>query len=216
MFDLGNVIVPWERRRALEQFVDDPTEVERLADEVFTMEVNHLLDLGHPLEVIRAEIEAAHPGHGWVIDSYVEHFGHSLGPVIEGSVALVDDLLDAGVRCAGLTNWSAICWRGIPESIPVLGRLEGIVVSGEIGISKPDPAIFHHLEERFAVHGDQVLFFDDNAPQHRGGASRRMARRGVHDAGAGPGRRRPGGSAERTDQTSGAVRWAAMPSDPRA
>jgi len=164
VFDLGNVIVPWERRRALEQFVDDPTEVERLADEVFTMEVNHLLDLGHPLEVIRAEIEAAHPGHGWVIDSYVEHFGHSLGPVIEGSVALVDDLLDAGVRCAGLTNWSAICWQGIPESIPVLGRLEGIVVSGEIGISKPNPAIFHHLEERFAVHGDQVLFFDDNAP----------------------------------------------------
>ena len=115
VFDLGNVIVPWERRRALEQFVDDPTEVERLADEVFTMEVNHLLDLGHPLEVIRAEIESAHPGHGWVIDSYVEHFGHSLGPVIEGSVTLVDDLLNAGVRCAGLTNWSAICWRRDPR-----------------------------------------------------------------------------------------------------
>jgi 2-haloacid dehalogenase len=164
VFDLGNVIVPWERRRALERFVDDPTEVERLADEVFTMEVNHLLDLGHPLEEIRAAIEAAHPGYGWVIDSYVEHFRHSLGPVIEGTVTLVDDLLNAGVRCVGLTNWSAICWRGIPESIPVLERLEGIVVSGEIGISKPNPAIFGHLEDRFGARGRQLLFFDDNVP----------------------------------------------------
>jgi 2-haloacid dehalogenase len=162
VFDLGNVIVPWERRGALARFVDDPDEVERIATEVFTLEVNHHLDLGRPVEEIRDLIESAHPGHGWVIDSYVENFAHSLGPVIEGTARLVEDLLDAGVRCVGLTNWSAVCWEGIPESIPVLQRLEGIVVSGELGISKPDPAIFRHLEERFGLSGDELLFFDDS------------------------------------------------------
>lgn len=80
----------------------DRDEARRLAAEVFTMEVNVHLDAGRPLEEIRAIVERENPGHAWVVDSYVDHFRHSLGEVIDGSVALVEELLAAGVRCVGV------------------------------------------------------------------------------------------------------------------
>ena len=162
VFDLGNVVIPWDRRRALAQFVDDPDEVERLADEVFDLEANTHLDRGASIDQVRAVMEARHPGHGWVVDGYVEHFQHSLGDVIAGTEALIEELLDAGVRCVGLSNWSAICFVGIPDAFPVLQRLEGIVISGDEGVCKPDAEIFRRCEERFGFSAGQAVFLDDS------------------------------------------------------
>lgn len=162
VWDLGNVIIPWERRGALAQFIDDPDELERVATEVFDLETNAHLDRGDSLEQVRAVVEARHPGRSWVVDGYVEHFRHSLGEHSPGSAALIDELLDAQVRCVGLSNWSAICWDGIVEAYPVLTKLEGVVISGQERVCKPDAEIFRRAEQRFGFGPHQALFFDDS------------------------------------------------------
>ena len=168
VFDLGNVVIPWDRRKALARFVDDPAEVDRLADEVFDLEANLHLDRGSSIDDVRAVMEERHPGHGWVVDGYVEHFRSSLGDTDPDTESLIDDLLAAGVRCVGLSNWSAICFAGIPDDFPVLQRLEGIVISGEEGVCKPEAEIFRRCEERFGFSAHQALFFDDSAPNVAG------------------------------------------------
>jgi 2-haloacid dehalogenase len=162
VWDLGNVLIPWDRRGALGRAIDDPEELDRLADEVFTMEVNGHLDAGLPLQEIREMVEREHPGHGWVLDAYVEHFTHSLGEPIAESVQVLEELSSAGVRSVGLSNWGSVTFQGIPERYPVLGLLEGIVISGELGICKPDPRVFRHCEERFGFRADQAVFIDDS------------------------------------------------------
>ncbi len=164
VFDLGNVVIPWDRRKALARFVDDPDEVERLAEEVFDLEANVHLDRGADLDEVRHAMEQRHPGHGWVVDGYVEHFRASLGEPIEGTVSLIDDLLAAGRRCLGLSNWSSICFEGVVDAFPVLGRLEGIVISGDEGVCKPDPEIFRRCEARFGFAPHQAVFLDDSDP----------------------------------------------------
>jgi 2-haloacid dehalogenase len=168
VFDLGNVVIPWDRRHALARFVDDPAEVQRLADEVFDLEANVHLDRGAPVEEVRQLMEERHPGHGWVVDGYVEHFRHSLGEVIAGTEALIDELLAGGVRCVGLSNWSAVCFVGIPDAYPVLQRLEGVVISGEEGVCKPDAEIFRRCEARFGFGPGDVVFLDDSATNVEG------------------------------------------------
>ncbi len=171
VFDLGNVVIPWDRRAALSRFVEDPAEVQRLADEVFDLEANLHLDRGSTIDQVRAVMEERHPGHGWVVDGYVEHFRHSLGETIPGTAALIEDLLAADVRCVGLSNWSAICFEGIPDAYPVLQRLEGIVISGEEGVCKPEAEIFRRCEQRFGFTATQALFFDDSASNVAGAAA---------------------------------------------
>ena len=162
VWDLGNVVIPWERRGALSQFIDDPDEVERVAAEVFDLETNAHLDRGDSIAEVRAVVEARHPGHAWVIDGYVEHFRHSLGEHSPGTAALIDELLDAQIRCVGLSNWSAICWEGITDAYPVLAKLDGVVISGEERICKPDVEIFRRTVQRFGFGAHQALFFDDS------------------------------------------------------
>ncbi len=162
VWDLGNVVIPWDRRGALSQFIDDPAELDRVAEEVFDLETNSHLDHGAAIEEIHAVVESRHPGHSWVVDGYIEHFRLSLGEPIEGTVELIDELLASGVRCVGLSNWSALCWVGIPDVYPVLGRLEGVVISGEERVCKPDVEIYRRAEERFGFDPHQALFFDDS------------------------------------------------------
>ncbi len=162
VWDLGNVLIPWERTGALLAAVGDPVEARRLAREVFTLEVNNLLDAGARMDRVLETVEREHPGTSWVVEGYVEHFRESLGPVIEGSALLLRELRGRGVRCVGLSNWSAITFEGIPEAYPVLSELEGIVISGDVGVTKPDPAIFEHCRDRFAFEHHQAVFIDDS------------------------------------------------------
>ncbi|UDY36012.1 HAD family hydrolase [Dermatobacter hominis] len=162
VWDLGNVVIPWERRGALARFIDDEDEVERLAAEVFDLETNVHLDRGHAVEEVRAIVEERHPGHGWVVERYVEHFRHSLGPQDGEVAALIDELVDRGVRCVGLSNWSAVSFTGIADDFSAVGRLEGVVISGEERVCKPEPEIFRRCEARFGFRPEQALFFDDS------------------------------------------------------
>jgi 2-haloacid dehalogenase len=171
VWDLGNVLIPWDRHGAMLAATGDPDHASRLAAEVFTLEVNELLDRGSPLAHIRGVVEVASPGHGWVVDAYVEHFRESLGPQIQGSVELLGQLLDRGHRCIGLSNWGAITFEGIPEAYPVLQRLEGIVISGEVGVTKPDEQIFLHAQKRFGFEATQAVFIDDSEANVKGAAA---------------------------------------------
>src|SRR5262245_26194655 len=49
------------------------------------------------------------------------------------------------------------------ERFDFLTWFEGIVISGEVGVNKPDRRIFEHLIERFAIEPEQAVFVDDSA-----------------------------------------------------
>ena len=68
----------------------------------------------------------------------------------------------------GLTNWSAETFNSIRHLFPTLAQMEGIVVSGEEKLLKPDPRIFHLLETRYGLDFSESLFIDDNPDNVRG------------------------------------------------
>ncbi|WP_291976172.1 MULTISPECIES: HAD-IA family hydrolase [unclassified Chelatococcus] len=49
------------------------------------------------------------------------------------------------------------------ERFPFLGGFDGIVVSGEVRLVKPDPAIFTLFLEQNGLTAGECLFVDDNA-----------------------------------------------------
>jgi 2-haloacid dehalogenase len=48
------------------------------------------------------------------------------------------------------------------ERFDFLAWFEGILISGEVGVNKPDRRIFEHLVERFAIDPAAALFVDDS------------------------------------------------------
>ena len=88
---------------------------------------------------------------------------------ISGSVVyLFDDVIDViaylktKYRLAILTNGSPISQRRKLESTGILNMFELSVVSGEVGIDKPDPRIFDVMCERMKVKPEDCLYVGDN------------------------------------------------------
>ena len=98
-----------------------------------------------------AEHTAKHPNRAEAIAAYPERFPMSVPGPMDDTVAVVDDLRESGVRLLALTNWSAELFRTVRHRLTFLDDFEGVVVSGDEGLAKPDPALFQVVVDRYGV-----------------------------------------------------------------
>ncbi|NKY41047.1 HAD-IA family hydrolase [Cellulomonas septica] len=138
-------------------------DVDRFFADVDFAALNHRQDAGRPWAEAREAVRATHPQHVHALDLYVRHFADTLAGPVPGTADVVRDLSAAGVRLLGLTNWSAETFHHAAPAAPAIGLLEGVLVSGEVGLAKPDPAIFRLLAQRFGVDPAEAVFVDDSA-----------------------------------------------------
>ena len=160
LYDLGNVLVGWDPYGPFEGLSHD--EVDAFFAVTDFLVRNHEQDAGRPWAELRALVEESWPQHAPLVDRYVDGFAASLTGPVPGSAEIVDELFAAGTRLYGLTNWSAELFHHAIPAAPSIGLLEGIVVSGEVGLAKPDPEIFRLTIDRFALDPARTAFVDDS------------------------------------------------------
>ncbi|ASJ74727.1 HAD family hydrolase [Granulosicoccus antarcticus] len=68
-----------------------------------------------------------------------------------------------GVPVYILSNMQDHAWKYLESTFDCWDACEGVVVSCEAGLIKPDPAIYQHLCEKFAVTPQSCVFVDDMA-----------------------------------------------------
>src|SRR6478752_4458169 len=98
-----------------------------------------------------------------MILAYTERWDEMLAGPIAGTVAVLEEVRDAGLRIYALTNWSAETFPRARLLFPFLDWFEGIVVSGDEGIRKPDPEIWQRLISRYAIDPTTTVYIDDMA-----------------------------------------------------
>jgi 2-haloacid dehalogenase len=163
VWDLGAVVIDWNPRYLYRTLLPDDDAVEAFLGEVCTPAWHHRHDEGRPMAEGVAELVDAFPDRADLIRAYVDRWDDMFAGQIEGSVALIDELAAAGVPQYGLTNWPAEMFPRARARFPVLGRLKGVVVSGEEGVAKPSPEVFQRLLARFGLEAAACLFVDDSA-----------------------------------------------------
>ena len=179
IFDLGGVLIDWNPRHLYRKiFGGDVEAMERFLATVCTQEWNLKQDAGRSWQDAVAEAEARHPQHSAHIRAYRERWEETLGGAIEGTVALLDELRSRPVRLLALTNWSAETFPLGKKRFPFLDWFEGIVVSGEEKLIKPDRAIYELLLRRHRVVAQQAVFIDDSPANVEG--ARRVGMHAIH------------------------------------
>ena len=121
------------------------------------------MDGGKPFAEGVAELSAQYPEWADAIEIYHTRWGEMIGGEVEGTADLVRRLKDAGYGVYGLTNWSMETFPMVRDKYDVFSLLEGIVVSGEEYLLKPDKAIYNCLLERYKLNAEESIFIDDNA-----------------------------------------------------
>ena len=161
-FDVGGVLVDWNARHLYRKlFGADEAAMERFLAEVCTPDWNSRFDAGRPLAEGVAELVAVHPEQAELISAYQQRWPEMLGGAFEGTVAILGELRRAGLRTYALSNWSAETFQVTRPLYPFLEEMDGILVSGEVKLGKPDPAIFREFLRRFDLAPENTVYIDD-------------------------------------------------------
>lgn len=163
VFDLGGVLIEWDPRHLYRQLFDDADAMESFLAEVTTAEWNAHQDAGRPWAEAVELLVAEHPERRELIEAFHRRWPEMLAGEIPGTVDVLADLRAAGVRLVALSNWSAEMFPVARERFDFLAWFEGIVISGDVGVNKPDRRIFEHLAEQFGIEPAATLFIDDSA-----------------------------------------------------
>jgi 2-haloacid dehalogenase len=162
VFDLGGVLIDWDPRHLYRKLLADEAAVEEFLATVCTPEWNAELDRGRPFAEGVVELVERHPEHAAAIAAYHERWPEMVAGDIPGTVEVLAELRAAGVPLYALTNWSAETFAITRGRFAFLEWFDGLLVSGEERVTKPDPAIFQLLLDRFGLDPTATVFVDDS------------------------------------------------------
>ncbi len=162
VFDLGGVLADWDPRYLYRELFDgDEVAMERFLTEVCTPAWNHAMDAGRSRAEAVAELVGQYPDDARLIQAWVDRWDDMLGEEIAGTADVVAELYGRGVRLLALTNWSAETFPVARERFASFAYFEAIVVSGEHGLAKPDPALYRILLDQHEVDPGRTAYIDD-------------------------------------------------------
>jgi 2-haloacid dehalogenase len=167
IWDLGNVLVSWQRERLYSQLfpasVEGQAEMQRFLREVVPFSpFNQRIDLGEDPALVCEDTISANPNEdAALIRAYALRWSEMLSGPIDGSVALLRAVRATGMKCIALSNWGRD-FETAQTLYPILTEFDDRVISHQVGLVKPNPAIFELLLSRHGLQAERCVFIDDN------------------------------------------------------
>ena len=161
IFDFGGVLVDWNPKHLYRKEFENEDEMNHFLENICTSEWNIQQDAGRPLAEATEILQKKHPEHKEMIGYYYGRWEEMLGGVIEESERVLK-MLKLKYPVYGLTNWSAETITIAYDRYDFFQLLDGIVVSGDEKLIKPNPKLYTVLLERYDLKAEESLFIDDN------------------------------------------------------
>ncbi|HUI90485.1 MAG TPA: HAD family phosphatase [Anaerolineales bacterium] len=162
IFDIGGVLLQWDPHRLYERYFDRPQQIDRFLAEIDFAAWNTEQDRGRPFAEGVAELSSQFPHYAHLIRAYGEHWEESIVGPITGGVEILRELKRAGYPLYALSNWSAETYPRVRHKYDFLDLFEKIILSGEVKLVKPDPAIFNLTLKRIHHAAAECLLIDDS------------------------------------------------------
>ncbi len=164
VFDIGNVLIQWDPRHVYRDlFEGDEILMEDFLATVCTPEWNLEQDRGRPWDEAARLLTAQFPDCAELIRAYRERWEEMVPGPVEGTPEILEDLKARGVPLYAITNFAADTFALTRRRFPFLESFLGVVVSAEVGLAKPDAAIYRHFLEAHGVDPAEAVFIDDSA-----------------------------------------------------
>lgn len=163
VFDFGGVLLDWNPRYFYKSIFNDDQKMEYFLQNIATSTWNAQMDKGRSFEECMKELAEQYPEYKDPIMLYRKGWETMLKGPIESGMRVLDAVMNSQkFKVYGLTNWSAETFPGTFNKYKFLQKFEGIVVSGEEQMIKPEKGIYLTLIERYNLVPEETFFMDDN------------------------------------------------------
>ena len=163
IFDLGGVLLDWNPRYLYRKLFDGNEQaVDAFLRDVCHHDWNLAQDAGRDFDDAVAALMPTHRDKLPLILAWRDRFPEMIPDALHDTVAVARDLRARGVPLYALTNWSHETFPSQRARFDFMTWFDGIVVSGEEKMMKPDPRIFRILLDRYGLRADEAVFVDDS------------------------------------------------------
>jgi 2-haloacid dehalogenase len=162
IFDFGGVLLQWDPHKLYRRFFDQPGQIDQFLAEINFTSWNAEQDRGRPFEVGIAELSGQFPQYAHLIRAYYDHWEDSIVGPISGTVEILHQLKQAGYPLYALSNWSAETYPRVQPQYDFFSLFDQIILSGDVKLIKPDPAIFKLILNKINRAADECLLIDDS------------------------------------------------------
>jgi putative hydrolase of the HAD superfamily len=162
IFDLGNVLVAVDEERAADRLAARTGKTRQQITE-YARGMSHAMNLALGKLTRQQFFETV--VHDLAFDGTYAEFAAIWSEIftpIEPMIALAGSLKNRACRLV-LSNTNAIHMDYILERFPFLRDFDALVLSHEVGLLKPDPAIYKYTVEKHGLTAARAVFIDDMA-----------------------------------------------------
>lgn len=160
IFDIGNVLIEWNPER----FYDRAIGAERRAAFFAALDLHGMnddVDRGAHFEETVTGFAAANTDWHAEVMMWHDNWRDMAAPAIDHSVRLLRALRRKDVPVFALSNFGIQTFDIGLREYPFLEEFDRRYISGHMGVTKPDPAIYAMVEADCGIAPGALLFVDD-------------------------------------------------------
>jgi len=171
VFDIGKVLIHYDPSLPYQRLIPDAGERKWFFDNVCTHDWNIEQDRGGTWADAEALLIKEHPTREEHIRGFRKNWHEMIPHAYEDSVAIMEGFINEGRDVTMLTNFASDTFREAQQLYPFLRKPRGVTVSGDVGLIKPDTAIFERHAGDFGLAPAATLFIDDSPANVEGARS---------------------------------------------
>lgn len=162
VFDLGGVLIGWEPDKMIAKFTQDFDLAARMRREIFDHPDWSEKDRG---VVPVGEINRRFAQRTGLTENEIAAFMHIIReslPLMEDTLPLMDELRQKGLSLYCLSNMPVDHYVYLKKRYDFWDKFDGIVISGEVKLVKPEQEIYNYLLDNFNLIPSACVFLDDS------------------------------------------------------
>ena len=161
LFDLGGVFFDWDPKFFFTKIISDKDEMDFFLTKVCNDEWNLAQDSGRTIEDGEKDIIRKFPQYENLIKLYYPNHRKMIKGTFQSSIDILMKLKQDRYECFVLSNWSSETFVDIPKEFKFMNNFDGLLISGEDKLVKPDPNIYLLAIDRFNLDPQNTVFVDD-------------------------------------------------------
>lgn len=172
VFDMGNVLILFYPKKILSTILSDENEINAIITHFYNTEEYREVDRGTmTYEQVFECIKGNLPEHliKLLKELYIDScFVSDHMPPFPEMYDLVAQLKENGYNIYLLSNATPLFYN-YHSKIPVLGLMDGVLISADCKLLKPEKEIYEALFQKFSLNPDECVFIDDVDENIQGG-----------------------------------------------
>lgn len=168
IFDVGQVLVKFNPRNLFIKILEDEEKVDFFLKNICTWEWHIQQDLIYDTSKAAEPVIKKHPEYKAAIEAFYGRFLEMIDSVHQENVDLALKLKQKGYPIYLLSNFPGDQFEKYRLQNSFLDEFHDRIISGDVGLAKPDIKIYQLAIKKFNLNPEESLFIDDKIENTKG------------------------------------------------